>query len=106
LGKADQLLNCLSGLCAAYDPSYIGSLSDIAVDLQGLYDDLNIIDSGPNAGNFDFDSFYSNAGMSASQQAALNGVTSSIGNQKEAAATAVQDSIDKVKELTKAGGFF
>jgi hypothetical protein len=106
LGKADGLLNCLSGLCASQDPSYIGSLTEISDDLQGLYDDLNIIDSGPNMGKFDFDSFYTNAGMSPTQQAALNTVTNSIGSQKEAAASAVQNSIDKVKSLTKAGGFF
>lgn len=106
LAKADDLLNCLSALCATVDPSYIGDLDDISDDLQGLYDDLNLIDTGPNKGKFDYTTFFSTAGLTAAQENAITTVTSSIDSQKAGAVDAVQSSIDKVKELTKLGGFF
>lgn len=103
LKQADKLLNCLNVLCG---PDYGGAATEISDDLNTIYTDYNLIDSGPNAGKFDFDSFYTASGLDASQQAAINTVTNSIGEQKTGAVTAVNKSIDKVKSLKKIGGFF
>lgn len=101
LRKADQLLNCIDALC----PGYSAPASDIANDLQSLYNDLNLIDSGPNTGTFDYTSFFDNAGLSSIQQGAINSVTNSIDSQKQGAISAVQNSVNKVKDLVKGGLF-
>jgi hypothetical protein len=102
LKKSDDLVNCLNGLCGS---SYAGDATEIMNDLNSLYSDLNIIDSGPNAGKFDFNSFYTASGLSTSQQNAINTVTNSIGSQKTGAVTAVNNSIESVQKLKK-GGYF
>lgn len=107
LKKADKLLNCLSALCAAEDSSYTGNLSDISTDLQGLYDDLNIVDNplSSNYGKFDYTSFYNNIGLTSTQQNTINNVTSVISTQKLGAQTAINNSIDAVKGFIKGGLF-
>jgi hypothetical protein len=102
LNKADQLANCLAALCG---PAYSGDVTDITNDLNSLYSELNIIDSGPNKGKFDFATFYTASGLSSSQQTAINTVTNSIGSQKQGANTAITNSINSVKQLKK-GGYF
>jgi hypothetical protein len=102
LSKADELANCLAALCG---PGYSGDVTEITNDLNSIYSDLNIIDSGPNKGKFDFNSFYTASGLSSSQQSAINTVTNSIGNQKKGATTAITNSINSVKQLKK-GGYF
>jgi hypothetical protein len=102
LDKADKLANCLSALCG---PAYSGDVTDITNDLNSLYSELNIIDSGPNKGKFDFDYFYTASGLSASQQHSLSIVTSSIGEQKRGATTAITNSLNAVKQFNK-GGYF
>jgi hypothetical protein len=102
LKKGDDLVNCLNGLCG---PSYAGDATEIMNDLNSLYSDLNIIDSGPNAGKFDFDSFYTASGLSTAQKNALNNVTNSIGAQKTGATTAVNNSLESIQKLKK-GGYF
>jgi hypothetical protein len=102
LSKADELANCLAALCG---PAYSGDVTDITNDLNSLYSELNIIDSGPNKGKFDFATFYTASGLSSSQQTAINTVTNSIGSQKQGATTAITNSINSVKQLKK-GGYF
>lgn len=103
LKQADQLIQCLSALCAAVDPSYVGGLNDITTDLQGLYEDLNIVDSpgDPNYGKFDYNTLYSAVGLNQTQIDALNNVQGTIGEQKSGAIDAVKKSIDAVKTYTK-----
>lgn len=108
LQKADQLLDCLSSLCAAQDPTYAAPLSEATNDLNNLYTDLNIIDNplSPDYGKFNYTSFYNNIGLTSSQSSALNLVTTNIDNQKSSSVDAVKNSVDKIKSLTKEGGFF
>jgi hypothetical protein len=104
LKKANDLLGCLTGLCG---PGFAPIASEISDDLNDIYSTFNIIDSGPDEGKFDFKKLYDDSGLSTAQQNALNTVTTSIGNQKKGATTAITNSIDTAKELKKkVGGFF
>ena len=109
LKKADKLLNCLSGLCAASDSSYTGQLSSISSDLQGLYDDLNIVDDplSDEYGNFNYDAFYNSIGLSSADKDIMNTVVTGIDSQKSVAKTSVDDTVAAVKNFTKTfGGLF
>ena len=102
--KANKLLNCLSSACGS---EYSGAVAEISDDMDSIYSGFNIIESGENEGKFDFAKFYTNSGLDASQQNALSLVTSSIGDQKKAANTAIQNSITSAKNFKKnAGGLF
>lgn len=105
---ADELINCVALGCAASDPSYIGGLDNITTDLQGLYDELNIVDdpADANYGKFDYESVYDDVGMSVSQKDKIDRVVESIGSQKSGAIESINSSISSVKSLAKIGGFF
>jgi len=108
LAKADQLLDCLSAGCAAYDPSYIGDLSNKTAELQSVYDDLGVIDdpNDPNYGKFDYDSMYNDLGMSTSEIDAINSVKSGINSSKDSGMDAISKTTDAIKQAKKIGGLF
>ena len=108
LAAADKLLNCMSSLCAAQDPSYIGDLSDKTDELNDLYADLNVVDdpNDPSYGQFDYESLYNDAGMTASQKDAIDKVKGSINDQKDLSVTSVDDASKSIQNLTKIGDLF
>jgi len=108
LAAADKLLNCMSSLCAAQDPSYIGDLSDKTDELNDLYADLNVVDdpNDPNYGKFDYESLYNDAGMTAGEIESIEKVKSSINSQKDLSVSSVEEASSSIQNLSKIGDFF
>lgn len=106
--NADRLLNCLTFICGAGDPSYIATAAAIQSDLNILYVSLNVVGNPLSAdyGKFDTGAVYNNAGLSSIEKGKITQVTSSIDGAKSDAASAIEASASKVQELTKAGDFF
>ena len=100
LREADKLLNCMSTLCPGYD------LGTPLADLQGLFDDYSLFNSGPNYAKINYPSIYEEASLTASEITAMDSVIDGIGGVNISATTAIDNSVAAVKNLTKIGGFF
>jgi hypothetical protein len=105
---ADKLINCLSNLCGFYDPSYMPYVVSYGTQLSSFYTSMNIIGDplDPKYGLFDYDTLYSNVGLTPSQISDMNLVINAIDNIKETSMTTVIASISSITELVDAGGFF
>lgn len=109
LKEADKLLNCLAIFCAVQNPGdYSGNVTDITDDLQTLYDDMNIIDNpaDPDYGKFDYDTFYDEVGLNNDQKSAMNTVIIALDLNKDNSMTAVENSVNAIKEYMKTGEVF
>jgi hypothetical protein len=106
---ADQLLNCLSQICYQYDPSYYGSyITSYTNQLDSLYTSMNIVSDplSQNWGLFDYDTLYSNVGLTQPQISDINLVIDAVDTVKETSLASVTSSITVVKDLLGEGGFF
>lgn len=106
--QADALLNCLSTICATGDPAYITAVAGISSDLGNLYIALNVVGNPLSAdyGKFDTDAVYNSAGLTSEEKGKITQVTSGIDGAKGDSKAAIDASVSKVKELTRAGDFF
>jgi hypothetical protein len=102
--NADKLLNCLDSICALEDPFYQDKVTSITNDLDVLYSDMGLIYDGDTRGSFDFDAVYARVGLDSNQQGAINSVKGSFQTQKNDALTAVNNSIDAIKNAQKTAG--
>jgi len=102
----DQIIECVTNLCGSAD--HTSWIITAASTLDNLYDSFSIVsDSGSsNYLKFDYDTFYSNAGISSGDQVKMNSVIDGIGGVKSAARDSVSGSVEKAKSLIKTGGFF
>ena len=105
---ADKLINCLSSGCAAFDPTYIGTLSTISSDLQDLYNVMNIVDDplNSNYGKFDLDKIYTDVGLTISQKNQMDALCTNVSNIKQQTSEKINNAIGSIKTLQKTGGFF
>lgn len=105
---ADKLLQCLSTLCSPYDPYYSPYISSYTSQLQGLYTTMNIVDDPYSLkyGLFDYDTLFSNVGLTAPQISDINLVIDAVDTVKGTSITGIMDSIASVKDLLGEGGFF
>lgn len=108
LGFADNLLNCLDFGCAAYDSSYSGSLSSMTADLDGLYNDLNIVSDTNDSryGLTNYQSIYSGVGMSDGEILQMESVRTNIEESNTNALTSVTNSVAAIKDEIKFGTIF
>ena len=106
LKSAGQLLECMSSVCAAGDPSYIGGLDYIDNDLNNTMSSMGLVsDPGSsNYGKMDYDSIYTDIGMTPSQRYAIDSTTFAIDEQRVRAKVAIDQSIAAVK--SQMGGLF
>lgn len=106
LKQADKLLSCVSSICAIADPNYLTNVTFITNDLQSLFDDLHLIDNplDPNYATFDYDTFYTDIGLTASQQTSMTKVITELDTQKDNSLTAVNNTVDAIKNYTKSLG--
>jgi len=108
LAKADELLNCLSNSCAAFDPTYIGDLNDKSDELQRTYDDLGLVDdpNDPNYGKFDYTSMYNDLGLSTGEISNIESVKNGINASKDDGIEAISKVTDSIKQAKKLGELF
>lgn len=102
--QGDILINCVDQLCSGYNPEII-YMSDT---LDGLYDDFDVTKNpvSPNYGKFDYDALYSSVGLSSQQITNMDISVAGITQVKNGATTAIDNSVNSVKQLIGAGGFF
>lgn len=107
LRLGDKLIQCLEALCGPGDAYYIAVATEYATDIDDLYSDLNIVGDplSPNYGLFDFDSIYSDIGLSAQHITQVNAAITGVDGIKTNAGNAITNSVNAVKQYTK-GGFF
>jgi hypothetical protein len=107
LALADKLLDCLSNSCAAFDPSYVGDLSNMTQELQDTYDFLGLIDNpnDPNYGKFDYSAMYNDVGLTTDEVAAINKTKDGINAAKDAGSEAVNNTVSAMKNAIKGGLF-
>jgi len=110
LEQADKLLNCLNLACAVEDPSYVDDLTRMSDELQELFDDLNIVDSGPNYGKFNYDKIYGpppeGAGLTDDQKNAINSTKDKLNAAKDNGVNAVSGAKNAIQQASKIGGLF
>lgn len=106
LKSAGQLLECMSSVCAAGDPSYIGGLDYIDNDLNNTLSSMGLVSDpiSPSYGKMDYDSIYNQIGMTPTQRTAIDSTTQTVDDQRVRAKTAITDSITAVK--SQIGGLF
>jgi len=107
LSQADELIECVSLICAAKDPEYISIASNYTDQTNSLYDQTGIV-SDPlsiNYGKFDYEQMFNDIALPYENQqkftTALNGVI----DVKTGAIDAITKSVAEVKKLTKSGFF-
>jgi len=105
--KADKLIDCLSAICGAGDPTYITVATEYAEELDNLYDSMNIVSNplSSNYGQFDYDAIYTNAGMTSQNILQVNTALDGVGTTGTDALTSIDASVSRAKDLFK-GGFF
>lgn len=94
--QADKLIVCASAYCGGEYPDQISSYTQTMND---LYSDMNIISDpiDPNYGKYDIDYVYSQAGVSAADQAKVNSVISAADNAKSTALSKISSVISGLK---------
>jgi hypothetical protein len=106
--SADKLIECLSTLCSAYDPSYYNPyLNDFSYQLQSLYSTMNIVDDpfALNYADFDYDALFANVGLSVPHISDMKLAIDAVDTVKSVSMSGIMDSIASVKDLLK-GDFF
>jgi len=99
LKSAGSLLDCMSSVCAAGDPSYIGGLESIDNDLNSTIAGMGLVGdpSSIKFGTMDYNTIYNDLGMTPTQRYAIESTTATIDEQRVRAQTAITDSIAAVK---------
>jgi len=108
LSGADSLLDCLDSGCATFDPTYSGNISSMTDQLDGLYNDLNIVSDPLDSryGMTDFNNIYQDVGMSVSEITQFDNVRSNMDFAKSNATAAVDNAVAAVKNEIKFGSIF
>lgn len=105
LNQSDILINCVSQLCGSeYNPQIIYMVDTV----DGLYDDFGVTKNplDPNYGKFDYDALYSSIGLTSQQKTNMNISIAGITQVKNGTTTAINNTVNKVKQLINLGGFF
>lgn len=100
--RANQLLDCISGLCPGYNiiPK-LNIVNDLFSQYKLITNPLN-----PDYGSIDYNIVYTAASLTSSQKDGMNIAVNGITSIKQNALTSVNSSVTKVKSLMKIGGFF
>jgi len=112
LAKADDLLQCLSALCALQDPTYQADLTTMSDELQDLYDDLNINDNPASSdyGKFNYETIFGappeGAGLTNDQKNAIYNTKTGLNNAKNSGVNAVNGVKSAMQQASKIGGLF
>ena len=101
--KADKLINCLEAYCGGEYPAQV---IQFTTDINQLYSDMNIVSDPNNANytNFDYGTVYSSVGLNPQQ---ISNVTSTINKIDEgnvAAKSAIDSSIEAIKDSIRIPG--
>jgi len=99
--QANRLISCLTSICGYPVASKVAIVDDLFTQYKLITNPLN-----PSYGNIDFDAVYTTAGLTSYQKEGMNLAVNGITSIKQNALTSVNNSVNKVKELVKIGGFF
>lgn len=106
LNQSDILINCVSQLCGAseYGPQLIYMTDEV----DDLYDNFGVTKNplDANYGKFDYDALYNSIGLTEQQKTNMNISVAGITQVKNGATTAINNTVNKVKQLINLGGFF
>ncbi|MFW9871768.1 MAG: hypothetical protein ACFFG0_01615 [Candidatus Thorarchaeota archaeon] len=103
---SDKLLSCVNALCG--EAEYTSWLSTSTTTLDNLYTDYNVV-SDPldsNYGNFDYDTAYSDVGLTSGQKTNMTIAISGITTVRNSMNSAVESAVSSAKSLIGTGGFF
>lgn len=113
LAQADELLNCLTLLCAVIEPDkYSPVLNGMFDELQTLYDDLNIIDDPNSAdyGKFNYETIFGpppeGAGLTDDQITAFEDTKTGLNAAKDSGVAAVDGVKSAIQQASRIGGMF
>jgi len=108
LGSADNLLDCLDSGCATFDPEYTGDLSNMTDQLDGLYNDLNLVSDSNSSryGLTDFQNTYQSVGMTSSEIIQMETVRNNMDLAQIKAETSINNTVDAIKNEIKFGDLF
>jgi hypothetical protein len=97
--KASSLIECLSSVCAAADPTYTGGIDSIIGDFHDTLDGMGLVDdpASANFGKMNYADIYSQAGMTLDQISAIEITTATVDSQKLRAKQAIDDTIASIK---------
>lgn len=107
LKKADEILQCLSSICAGTDPEYNGRVAQIASDTQSIYSDLGLIDNpgAANHGTMNYQTMYGELDFEEFQKANMEVSRLGIMETKLDIISQKDATMTKIQEFTKKGFF-
>jgi hypothetical protein len=107
LRKADQILNCMSSVCASVDSSYGGMVSSMATDLDNIFYDLGLQDSldTENHGLMDYSKIYEDVGLTADQITQMELTRTEIMNMKKDILSTTGETLTLLQSYVKVGFF-
>lgn len=107
LKKADQILECMSSICAGTDPTYNGQVANMANDMDGLFRDMYLVDnpSSDYHGTMDYDRMMDEINMTEIQK--MNAETARVGilETKLDILDTTSQTLSMVQQYTKMGFF-
>lgn len=107
LALADQILECMSAICAGIDPTYNGQVAIIADDMNGLFSDLTLIDNPgfPDHGLMNYPLLYQGLSLNTIQQSTIEAARTGIIGIQTGITTKTNDTMAVIQQYTKAGFF-
>jgi hypothetical protein len=107
LVKADQILECMSSICAGSDPSYNGQVANMANDMDGIFRDMYLIDSPgtQNHGTMDYDRMMYEIDLDFEKQVNAETARRGIMDTKLDILSTTNETLAMVQQYTKMGFF-
>lgn len=98
--SADQLINCMAGRCGA---EFASRVTDMIDELEGIYNDLNIISDplDPNWGDFDIQELYDLAGFDPTEIVQMDKVVNTVTQTKTDALNSINSINTSIKTAAK-----
>jgi hypothetical protein len=107
LTKADQILECMSALCAGSDPTYNGQVANMANDMDGIFRDMYLKDDPgtPNHGTMDYDRMMDEINLTEIQKVNAETARRGIYDTKLDILTTTNETLAMVQQYSKIGFF-
>jgi hypothetical protein len=107
LTKADQILECMSSICAGTDPTYNGQVANMANDMDGIFRDMYLVDnpSSVNHGTMDYDRMMQEIDLDFEKQVNAETARRGIYDTKLDILTTTSETLSMVQQYTKMGFF-
>jgi hypothetical protein len=107
LTKADQILECMSALCAGADPTYNGQVANMANDMDGMFRDMYLRDDPgtTNHGTMDYDRMMNEINLDFEKQTNAEYARRGILDTKLDILSTTSETLSMVQQYTKIGFF-